>query len=59
MEAIYDWNEYCEQLENLKSPIEFLEEDSAYHQWLQRESERFDAEQIERFFEILGQPPIR
>jgi hypothetical protein len=44
MEAIYNWNEYCEQLENLESPIDFLEEDAAYHQWLQRESERFDSE---------------
>ena len=49
MEAIYDWNEYCEQLEDLETPIEFLEEDAAYHEWLQRETERFDAEQ----------PPIR
>ena len=55
MEAIYDWNEYCEQLEELGSPIEISEEDAAYHQWLQRETERFDAEQIERFFESLEQ----
>ena len=56
MDSIYDWNEYCEQLEDLGSPIEISEEDAAYHPWLQRETERFDAEQIERFFEILEQP---
>ena len=56
MDSIYDWNEYCGMLEDLESPIAFSEEDAAYHQWLQRETERFDAEQTERFFEILEQP---
>jgi hypothetical protein len=58
MEAIYDWNEYCEQLEDLTTEVSIPEEDVAYHLWLQRETARFDAEQIERFIEILMQPPI-
>jgi hypothetical protein len=47
MDSIYDWNEYCEQLEDLESPIAFSEEEAAYHQWLQRETERFDTENMQ------------
>jgi len=46
MDAIYDWNEYCEMLEDLTTEVSIPEEDVAYHLWLQRETERFDAEAV-------------
>ena len=46
MEAIYNWNEYCEMLEDLTTEVSIAEEDAAYHLWLQRETERFDAEAV-------------
>jgi hypothetical protein len=49
MEAIYDWNEYCEMLQDLESDVFLPEEEEAYHLWLQRESERFDEERAADF----------
>jgi hypothetical protein len=44
MEAIYDWNEYCEMLEDLTTEVSAPEEEEAYHRWLQVQTERFDEE---------------
>lgn len=47
MEQIYDWNEYCEMLADLEREDSIPEEEAAYHEWLQRETERFDSENVQ------------